>query len=253
MPSRNYSDKAYPEASIDHEIYMIDGAAIHNPTSAVTFSSSSYTYYNDSGVSTTTTAQKFTNSLDTTSAKHRMIGAWVYLSQSATTTEIGNKARIVNVDSSYVYLDRVLSTSSTAYVTLSPIYTRWVGGVMRVQEGKDEEFAVKQPSSMGCVFTDVDWTEAKQPPYRRWRGLVYRENEPDPLLKSYPTSSDGTTVAKSVIRGDSPVFAAFGKHGFLNQWLFAGVETFLANVRFRLVGAQVKGRMLPTDRTRRTY
>jgi hypothetical protein len=122
-----------------------------------------------------------------------------------------------------------------------------------MQEGKDEEFVVKQPSSMGCVFADVAWTEYKQPLYRRWRGLVYRENEVDPTLKTYPTTADGTTVAKSLIRGDSPVFAAFGKHGFLSQWLFAGVETFLANVRFRLVGVQVKGRMLPTDRTRRTY
>lgn len=253
MPSRNYSDKTYPEADIDHEIYMLDGAAVHNPASAVTFTSSSYTYYNSTGSSTTTTAQKFNNTLDTSTNRFRMVGSWVYISESVTTTEIGNKARIISVDASYIYLDRVLSTSSTAYVTLSPIYTRWVGGVMRVQEGKDEEFAVKQPSSMGCVFTDVDWTEAKQPPYRRWRGLMYRENEVDPLLKSYPTTADGTTVAKSLIRGDSPVFAAFGKHGFLNQWLFAGVETFLANVRFRLVGAQVKGRMLPTDRTRRTY
>ena len=253
MPSRNYSDKLYPEAGVDQEIYMIDGAGTHNPQLTVTFTSSSYTYYNSTGVSTTTSSQYFTNRFDTTTTRWRLIGAWVYISESATTTEIGNKARIVDADASFIYLDRVLSTSATAYVTLSPIYTRWVGGSLRMQEGKDEEFVVKQPSSMGCVFADVAWTEYKQPLYRRWRGLVYRENEVDPTLKTYPTTADGTTVAKSLIRGDSPVFAAFGKHGFLSQWLFAGVETFLANVRFRLVGVQVKGRMLPTDRTRRTY
>jgi hypothetical protein len=253
MPSRNYSDKLYPEADVDQEIYMIDGAGTHNPQLSVTFASGSYTYYNSTGVSTTTSSQYFTNRFDTTSTRWRLIGAWVYISESATTTEIGNKARIIDADASFIYLDRVLSTSATAYVTLSPIYTRWVGGSLRMQEGKDEEFVVKQPSSMGCVFADVDWTEANQPLYRRWRGLVYRENEVDPTLKTYPTTADGTTVAKSLIRGDSPVFAAFGKHGFLSQWLFAGVETFLANVRFRLVGVQVKGRMLPTDRTRRTY
>ena len=254
VPSRNYSDKANPEPNIDHEIYMIDGPGTHNPTSPVTFASSNYTYYNSTGVSTAGTGQKFNNVLDTTSStRNQLIGAHVYVVDSATTTDIGNNARIRDVDANYVYLDQAISTSSTASVVLSPIYTRWVGGCLRVQGAKEEEFMVKQPSSMGCVFTDVDWTEAYQPTYRRWRGLMYRENESTPMLSVYPTNSDGTTVAKSVIRGDSPVFAAFGKHGFLNQWLFAGIETFLANVRFRLVGVQVKGRMLPTDRTRRTY
>jgi hypothetical protein len=254
MPSRGYNDKKTVEAGTDHSIFMLDGDSVHNPSGTATFSSSSYTYYNSTGGSVTTTAQKCTNLYDTKSAsRYNLIGSWVYISQSATSGDIGLKARVVNVDGSYVYLDRVLSTSATAYTVLDPIFTRWVGGVMRVQDGKDEEFVVKQPSSMGCVFTDVDWTEANQPAYRRWKGLVYRENESDPVLTAYPTSTDGSIVAKSVIRGDSPVFAAFGKHGILNQWLFAGVETFLANVRFRLVGVQVKGRMLPTDRTRRTY
>jgi hypothetical protein len=233
---------------------MRDGDSVHNPQSAATFSASSYTYYNSTGASVTTSAQKCTNLFDTKApSRYNLIGSWVYLAQSATSGDIGLKARIVNVDASFVYLDRVLSTSATAYTVLDPIFTRWVGGVMRTTDQKDEEFVVKQPSSMGCIFTDVDWTEANQPLYRRWKGLVYRENESDPILTAYPTSSDGTIVAKSVIRGDSPVFAAFGKHGILNQWLFGGIETFLANVRFRLVGAQVKGRMLPTDRTRRTY
>ena len=190
MPSRNYSDKLYPEADVDQEIYMIDGAGTHNPQLAVTFASGSYTYYNSTGASTTTASQYFTNRFDTTTTRWRLIGAWVYISESATTTEIGNKARIVDADASFIYLDRVLSTSATAYVTLSPIYTRWVGGSLRMQEGKDEEFVVKQPSSMGCVFADVDWTEANQPLYRRWRGLVYRENEVDPTLKTYPSRWD---------------------------------------------------------------
>lgn len=253
MPSRNYSDKTYPEASVDHEIYMVDSPATHNPQTAVTFSSNSYTYYNSTGATQTVSAQKCTNNLDISSTRWRMVGSWVYVSHSATASDIGNRARIIGADTSYVYLDRVISTESTAYIVLSPVFTRWVGGVMRMTEGKDEEFVVKQPSSMGCLFSDVDWTAGNQPLYRRWKALVYRENEVDPILTAYPTSSAGATVDKSVIRGDSPGWAAFGKHGVLSQWLFAGVETFLANVRFRLVGVQVKGRMLPTDRTRRTY
>jgi hypothetical protein len=55
------------------------------------------------------------------------------------------------------------------------------------------------------------------------------------------------------VRGDSPNWAAFGKHGYLGQWFTPGVEIFLPNVEYRLVGVQVKGRMLPTDRTRRTF
>lgn len=254
MPSRGYNDKKMVEAGTDHSIFMRDGDSVHNPAGAATFSSSSYTYYNSTGGSVTTSAQKCTNLYDVkSSTRYNLIGSWVYLSNSATAGDIGLKARVVNVDASFVYLDRIVSTSATAHTVLDPIFTRWVGGVMRVQDGKDEEFVVKQPSSMGCVFTDVDWTEANQPAYRRWKGLVYRENETTAILSAYPTSTDGSIVAKSVIRGDSPVFAAFGKHGILNQWLFASVETFLANVRFRLVGVQVKGRMLPTDRTRRTY
>jgi hypothetical protein len=125
---------------------------------------------------------------------------------------------------------------------------------LRMTEDKVEEFVVKQPSSLGIVLTDVSYTPgAKAPVAAYWIAKIYRENETAPILSAYPTSPDGTSVQNAMIRGDSPNWAAFGKHGILGQWFFPAVEVFIPNLRYRLVGVQVKGRMLPTDRTRRTY
>jgi hypothetical protein len=124
---------------------------------------------------------------------------------------------------------------------------------MRLAESKDEEFVVKQPTSVGAVFTDVSVTVGKEGQFRYWYAGIYRENESAPILEDVPLDTSGNLIEKSIQRGDTPNWVAFGKHGILGQWFSPFVETWIPNLKYRLVGVQVKGRILPTDRTRRTY
>ena len=110
---------------------------------------------------------------------------------------------------------------------------------------------MKQPTSIGAIFTDVNVTAGKEGNYRYWYAGIYRENETTPLIEDVPVDKAGVLIDKSIQRGDSPNWVALGKHSILGQWFSPFVETWLPNVQYRLVGVQVKGRMLPTDRTRR--
>jgi hypothetical protein len=179
-----------------------------------------------------------------------MIGMWMYKSSSAGVTKtqiLDVSATKITVTSDYNWQDQ--------NVILDPMYVRVVTGPLRMSEDKAEEFVVKQPTSLGVVLTDIEYTTGTnlRPVRDGWVASIYRENEDTALVSSGPLNPDGSAVTYAMVRGDSPNWAPFGKHGVFGQWLFPAVETFMANVRYRLVGLQVKGRMLPTDRTRRTY
>jgi hypothetical protein len=168
-----------------------------------------------------------------------------------------SRSRITDVDADFVYLENylVIKAGETSTWVADPVVMKVTTAALRMTEDKVEEFVVKQPSSLGVVLTDVSYTDGKDraPVADYWISRIYRENETAAILSAYPTNPDGTSVEHAMIRGDSPNWAAFGKHGILGQWFFPSVEVFIPNVRYRLVGLQVKGRMLPTDRTRRTY
>jgi hypothetical protein len=238
---------------------MFDANAVRNPSTAVSVSSHTYSYYDSTcTLKSSIAGSKITNLFDgTVSTAARLVGMWVYvLWPQADVTLDGNKARVIDADKDYLYLDReIQAPGKTIYVVLDPMYVKVMPAPLRTTDQKDEEFVVKQPSSLGLVMTDVAYTAGTNlAPYADyWVARVYRENETNSVLNAYPTNPDGTSVQHAIIRGDSPNWAAFGKHGILGQWFLPCVETFLANVKYRLVGLQVKGRMLPTDRTRRTY
>jgi hypothetical protein len=259
MPCRTYGDKKYPESNVGTQVSMFDANAVRNPSTAVSVSSHTYSYYDSTcTLKSSIAGSKITNLFDgTVSTAARLVGMWVYvLWPQADVTLDGNKARVIDADKDYLYLDReIQAPGKTIYVVLDPMYVKVMPAPLRTTDQKDEEFVVKQPSSLGLVMTDVAYTAGTNlAPYADyWVARVYRENETNSVLNAYPTNPDGTSVQHAIIRGDSPNWAAFGKHGILGQWFLPCVETFLANVKYRLVGLQVKGRMLPTDRTRRTY
>jgi hypothetical protein len=143
-------------------------------------------------------------------------------------------------------------------LVMDPVYVRVVTGALRMSEDKAEEFVIKQPTSMGVVLSDVNLYNPGEenpgaPQSWYWVGSLFRANESLPLAWSAPVAPDGTYVQYSITNGDSPNWALFKKHSYLGQWFFPAFETFVPNVQYRLLGLQVKGRMLPTDRTRRTY
>ena len=255
MPSRTYNDKSYPETNITTQVSMLDADAVRNPAAFIPDDpdGSSFTYFDNTCTLQTVGTTAWPNLFDTTlSTNYRLIGMWVYRASQGSSV----RSRIVDVTATrFKLLSDTGGGFQEQYAILDPVYMKVMTAALRMTEDKVEEFVVKQPTSLGVVLADVAYTSGAnlRPVTDGWVGSIYRENEDAPVLAAYPTNPDGTQVAHAMIRGDSPNWAGFGKHGILGQWLFPCVETFIANVRFRLVGMQVKGRMLPTDRTRRTY
>lgn len=253
MPCRTYGDKAYPEPNVTPPVYLLEYDEAHVATittqGALTFQQydAACTRQSYNGIELQTgSANPFVAT--TAAMAARQIGSWVYAAD-----EKGGKGIIYDATTTYVRIYSTTTGRTWTDVILDPIYFRWVGSPLRLSDDKTEDFIVKQPSSMGCVFSDVQVNTVKEGTYRQWKALLYRENDDAPLLTAYPTSPGGTVVSKSIIRGDSPNWASFGKHGYLGNWFTPGVEIALSNVEYRLIGVQVKGRMLPTDRTRRTF
>lgn len=259
MPSRTYNDKTYPETGITTQVSMLDGDFIRNPKDDATSASYNYSYFDSTCTLQTVNSGKITNVFETDAAtRFRMIGAWVYLTfPFAKVAADNSKSRITDIDANFVYLETysIGSIGQSATWVADPVVLKVTTAALKMTEDKVEDFVVKQPSSLGVVLTDVSYTSGinKAPIADYWISRIYRENEASAILSAYPASPDGTSVQHAMIRGDSPNWAAFGKHGILGQWFFPAVEVFIPNVRYRLVGLQVKGRMLPTDRTRRTY
>jgi hypothetical protein len=253
MPSRSHDDKTYPETNVLVPVCMLDANVVRNPTATIpdTPEGSEIQYFDGTCTLQSIDIVRWDNIFNTTlSTNYRMIGMWLYRSSPASVT----KSQILDVSATKI-------TLSTDYnwqdynVILDPMYMRVVTGALRMSEDKAEEFVVKQPTSLGVVLADIEYTTGTnlRPVRDGWVASIYRENEETPVVSSGPLNPDGTSVTRAMVRGDSPNWAPFGKHGILGQWLFPAVETFMANVRYRLLGIQVKGRMLPTDRTRRTY
>ena len=259
MPSRTYNDKSFPESNITTQVSMLDGDFIRNPEDQSTSAAYTYQYFDSTCTLQTVNSGKIGNVFEVTAGdRFRMIGAWVYLTFPFAQTGTDNsRSRITDVDADFVYLENylVIKAGETSTWVADPVVMKVTTAALRMTEDKVEEFVVKQPSSLGVVLTDVSFTTGKdrEPVADYWISRIYRENEASAILSAYPTNPDGTSVEHAMIRGDSPNWAAFGKHGILGQWFFPSVEVFIPNVRYRLVGLQVKGRMLPTDRTRRTY
>lgn len=255
MPSRTYGDKTYLETN-SNGVYMFDAECQHaNQQDNLKVTAENYANYDSTctqqsytGTAITdfgSTQNPFTSS-NTVAA--RMIGSWVY---NATVKGVGRRSRVV--DSTGARLLVADSNYSIGYLVFDPIYMRWVGAPLRMTEDGSEEFVVKHPTSMGAVFSDVETTAFKSSPIRVWTGLLYKANDQDPYFEVSPVDTSGSLVTLSVVDGDTPSWAAFGKHSLRGQWFSPGVEIYVSNVRYRLIGVQVKGRMLSTDRTRRTY
>lgn len=256
MPCRTYGDKLYPEPGVEPPIYMLEYPYNHwadvDAQSSVSFQQydKSCTNQNYAGIELKSVfANPFGAGAD--SLALRQIGSWVY---GLNGTAKGFRGIVYDATPGGVKIwSPEGGSKSWNIVVLDPIYFKWVGSPLRLSEDRTEEFVVKQPSSMGAVFADVRATVGKEIEFRQWKALLYRENDKDPLISAYPNNPDGSEVKRSLVRGDTPNWAAFGKHGYLGQWFIPGIEIHLPNVDYTLIGVQVKGRMLPTDRSRRTY
>jgi hypothetical protein len=261
MPSRTYGDKLYPEASASPQVSMLDADAKRCPVATT----SNYSYeellvYDNTCSPYYIFANTFSNIFDTNPAtNYRLIGMWVY--QISPTIDLYNggirRARIIDISATTFTVEghEDFFAEEGMTLVLDPVYMQWIGSPLRLQESKDEEFAVKQPTSMGVVIADLEKTPYTNhgPANAFWVGSLFRNNETTPLFYKAPTDASGTISTNSLSLMDSANWVGFSKHSYMGQWFLPAFQTFMPNVYFRLVGAQVKGRMLPTDRTRRTY
>lgn len=268
MPSRSYDDKTYPENNVTTPCSMLDGYVIRNPTTAPSVGEepNTVTVYDSTCTPQLLDLYPVANVFSSGSNYTSLIGMWVYA-----VTPVSNgyaRFRIVDADANYIYFNTVETYGTPTQIggvlpvgvdatklVVDPVYVRWIGGPMRMTGEAMEEMAVRQPTSLGVVISDLDYTAGSglQPQALYWVGGLYRNNDMTPLICQAPTLPDGSLATNSLSLGDSANWAAYGKHSYIGQWFFPGFQTFLPNVQYRLVGAQVKGRMLPTDRTRRTY
>jgi hypothetical protein len=272
MPSRSYSDKTDGEAGAA-QVSMFDGKMKRNPSTQITSGQASQTtgsyYDNTCTLQTTPTWTISVNPFGPTDST-RMIGMWVYILWPFESSTRPSKFQVLNATSSTLLLTQPTYPTSDPLVigtpispvaktlVMDPVYVRVVTGALRMSSDKAEEFVIKQPTSMGVVLSDVNLYNPGEgnpgaPQSWYWVGSLFRANESLPLAWSAPVAPDGTYAQYSITNGDSPNWALFKKHSYLGQWFFPGFETFVPNVQYRLLGLQVKGRMLPTDRTRRTY
>jgi hypothetical protein len=273
MPSRSYSDKTDGEAGAS-QVSMFDGKMNRNPSTQITSGQASQTTgsYYDNTCTLQTSYPTWTISVNPfgSADSTRMIGMWVYILWPFESSTRPSKFQVLNATSSTLLLTRPTYPTSDPFVigeyispvaktlVMDPVYVRVVTGALRMSEDKAEEFVIKQPTSMGVVLSDVNLYNPGEenpgaPQSWYWVGSLFRANESLPLAWSAPVAPDGTYVQYSITNGDSPNWALFKKHSYLGQWFFPAFETFVPNVQYRLLGLQVKGRMLPTDRTRRTY
>jgi hypothetical protein len=273
MPSRSYSDKDDSEAGAS-QVSMFDGKITRNAATQITSGQATKTTgsYYDNTCTLQTGYPTWTISVNPfgSSDSHRMIGMWVYILWPFESSTRPSKFQVLNATSSTLLLTRPTYPTNDPLIigaditpvgktlAIDPVYVRVVTAPLRMSEDKAEEFIVKQPTSMGVVLSDVNLYNPGEfgsgaPQAWYWVGSLYRANETTPLAWSAPVAPDGTYAQYSIDNGDSPNWALFKKHSYLGQWFFPAFETFVPNVQYRLLGIQVKGRMLQTDRTRRTY
>lgn len=255
MPCRNYNDKVFsPSKPV---VGMLDANINRAPTTTINIPEpdppTTVSYFDDTCTVQSVEYVDIAASLVSTdpTINYRMIGMSVYAVAPLTNPTVIAKAKIIDATGSVIRMTTGI-LGSGIQLSIDPVYVKWVGAPMKLSESKDEDFVVKQPTSMGAVFSNYE-AASQSPTNKYWVGSLYRNEETTPLLSYVPTLPDGTPVANSIQEGDTPHWVAFGKHSYLGQWFFPSFETFMANVKYRLVGVQVKGRILPTDRTRRTY
>lgn len=259
VPCRNYNDKTYvPSKPV---VGMLDLNINRCPSGLVTIvepdpATVIYQYASDCTQEAFEYLQ-YPNTVDgVASTNFRLIGSWVYQLLPTSNPTTVKKARIIDTPviggSNLIRIQSTGLSGPDMTLVYDPVYVKWVGSPMRLSDSKDEDFVVKQPTSMGVVFSETE-AASQSPSSKYWVGSLYRNENLLPVLSYVPTLPDGTPVLNSVQVGDTPHWVSFGKHSYLGQWFFPSFETFLPNVKYRLSGVQVKGRMLPTDRTRRNY
>jgi hypothetical protein len=149
---------------------------------------------------------------------------------------------------------------------ISPVFFRWVGHQLGVETDDGMQFAsthdwfyTRHVDALACAFSDVDGGMlGNAHKDARYRAVVYRGNESEPLAAAFPLTLEGEKV-ESIENGLSTYYAAFvdpeeedgllGRYGVAAHALFPGVEVFVPGLDFRLLSVKVTGNIRDSQAT----
>lgn len=193
----------------------------------------------------------------------RVEGCYLYVVESDE-VEVGTKAKIAyRLSSEAVVIveehrDRLAGLAIGDKVALSPVYFRWVGHPIALQDemgnaysGSEDLTLIKHISSLGATFEDVMGAAADDPiVFDKYRGLVFRGNDNDPLTAAEGRDNSGAVV-DTVVDGEAIHWAFFGtqstslrgRYGVRGFNLTPGVEVVCPDLDFRLLGVSVDGKI----------
>lgn len=188
---------------------------------------------------------------------NRIEGCYLYVMEG---DEAGEKARILRRSGNVLTLDTPLPTlASGVKLGISPVYFRVVGWAcgMQLADGTPTQpdfMTLKHADQLSAAFSDVggdnaDTNEA------RFRALLYKGTETDPIEAVYPISPVGTgTTIDSVKDGPSQYPASYGseKRGRDGSALFPGLDIFTPDLDYRLLAFRVTGRIMSSEREAHT-
>lgn len=178
----------------------------------------------------------------------------------------GSKALIVGGGLNYIDVDvQIPGLVKDNHIGISPVYCRVVGAKIPVVDqfnnsDSDDQFRTRQVDAIGGSFVDVGTiTYDATPPTDyddRYRGLLYVGNSLTPASARFPALESGGDFYHSLASGapinPAPVDAAAGdadaKRGIQGPVLVPGIETFCPELDYTLIGMQVTGRNIASDR-----
>lgn len=201
-------------------------------------------------------------------------GCYLYVLDSSDASFIGKKAKIRGrKDDSSIEVDEVGAEAlkglpGGSRVGISPVYFRWVGHPMpaagpQAMSPVHDSFTVKMAKTLYASFTDVDFSRKPDEGSSseqldvaedaRYRALAYEGSDAEPLDMVIPVETNGQK-RESVVDGPSDIGGAFGassgllgKNGVRAAVLSPGLEVFVPDLDFRLLGVLVEGKIEGTS------
>jgi len=215
---------------------------------------------------------------NTDAAGEFMEGAFAYIIESATASNVGLKQQIRRVTFQggttwRIELTATPSTMITALlvgdrVAVSPVYFRWIGHNLGITDAQGNVFGgasfsrIKQANTLGSAFTDVSGPPtfaADTSTDAKYRGAMFSGTDTTAKVLAIPVDTEGVAF-KSVVEGEPEFYAGFassdpdveGKYGVAGNSLSPAVEIICPDLDFRLLEANVRGRIMGTERARVT-
>lgn len=191
----------------------------------------------------------------------RLEGSYVYVVWASDRTMIGRKAMVLGSSGGKLTLSsgtkaQLSGLAAGSLVAVSPVYVRWESGAIG-NWGADDGSAdstFQRDRHVSTVTASWEDLTANGASHNTWTACVWRGNDAEPVERVTPLDPAAGTPLP-IEEGSSSVAAAFrgttqyaGRQGVRGFAMGVGVETYLPDVDYRLLGVKAKGRIGASDR-----